>query len=167
MAGDPTVEQIRNVLRNCQHGGPDPEEQQHAVWFKASQQFVASRTPLERDLTEASTAQEIVLAIIQTVQAIVETPSLNALRASPKSARYLGALAMDAWMNYDTPYVKQFLLKGFLIERMQVVGPDVLLTARSPELNSLVQDMQQILQQGDVTSNLGQLTRGACQCTAC
>jgi hypothetical protein len=100
----------------------------------------------------------------KTARFITTDTVLNRMRASPGSACYLGALAVDAWFANDLPDVKTFLIKGLFLDALLIMGPHAMLKAQDhDETRSLARRLQLILRDGcDHRTELKRLTRGAC-----
>lgn len=161
------VDTLRDIVRDCRHGGPTAEEE-GTPYFQAAMRFCMNEwTPLDR-LNQTSSLEEVGTAIQQTVRLVTTDPILNQMRASPGTARYFGAIAVDAWFNNDMPYVKKFMTKGLFLDRLLLDGPESLLgeELRSSEPVTLAQQIQRILLEQDIRSFLQHLTRGSCPCIA-
>jgi hypothetical protein len=99
-------------------------------------------------------------AIQQTVLLITASEKvLNLMRLSPGSARYLGALAVDAWFANDLPNVKPFLIKGLFLDALLIMCPDALLKPDylDRDTRTLALRMQRILRDCDVRVELKRL----------
>lgn len=134
-------------------------------FFRAATSFVMNEsTPLD-SLDQSSSLEVIGKAIQQTVRLVISDAFLNQMRAYPGSARYFGALAVDAWSENDMTYVKKFLIKALFADYLILQGPEALLIeAFRAERPSLPLRLQQVLRDQEIKTQLRLLTRGSCSC---
>jgi tetratricopeptide (TPR) repeat protein len=159
------IHDLERLMADCRHGGPPPEDEQ-TLWFQSTMAFVQSTFPLDQ-LNAHSTTQGIQDAVLRTVEAILQDRGLNTMRSNPGSVLYLGALAVDAWIANDMPWIQKFLIKRTLLEKLQTEGLTAILTdARAGRPTALTAEMEGVLKQQESSIKRALEHRGgrACHC---